>query len=72
MMGLSGMEMGALMFALLLVMLALRIHIGIAMLLTGSIGYTVVAGIDPLLNYFKEPRTRATPFMTFPWCPYFC
>ena len=53
MMGLSGMEMGALMFALLLVMLALRIHIGIAMLLTGSIGYTVVAGIDPLLNYFK-------------------
>ena len=52
-MGLSGMEMGALMFALLLVMLALRIHIGIAMLLTGSIGYTVVAGIDPLLNYFK-------------------
>ncbi len=53
MMGLTGIELGACMFAVLLVMLALRIHIGIAMLLTGSIGYTLVAGIDPLLNYFK-------------------
>jgi C4-dicarboxylate transporter DctM subunit len=34
-------------------LLALRVHIGVAMLLTGSVGYTMVAGLDPLLNYFK-------------------
>jgi tripartite ATP-independent transporter DctM subunit len=37
----------------MLVLLALRVHIGVAMLLTGSVGYTMVAGLDPLLNYFK-------------------
>jgi tripartite ATP-independent transporter DctM subunit len=41
------------MFAFMLVLLALRVHIGVAMLLTGSVGYTMVAGLDPLLNYFK-------------------
>ena len=53
MMGLSGMEMGALMFALLLVMLAFSHPHWYCDALDGSIGYTVVAGIDPLLNYFK-------------------
>ena len=28
-------------------------QIGIAMLLTGSVGYVFVAGIDPLMSYFK-------------------
>ncbi|MGY8893764.1 MAG: TRAP transporter large permease [Burkholderiales bacterium] len=53
MMGLTGIELGGVMFAFMLVLLALRVHIGVAMLLTGSVGYTMVAGLDPLLNYFK-------------------
>ena len=50
----SGIEWGALMFAVLLVLLALRVHIGVAMLLTGTVGYTFVAGWDPLMNFFKN------------------
>ncbi|ESS14574.1 Neu5Ac permease [Betaproteobacteria bacterium MOLA814] len=53
MMGLTGIELGGVMFAFMLVLLALRVHIGVAMLLTGSVGYTMVAGLDPLLNYYK-------------------
>lgn len=49
----TGLEWGAVMLAALLLGLALRIHIGIAMLLAGSIGYIYVAGTAPLLNYFK-------------------
>ena len=49
----TGMEWGSLTFVLLLALLALRVHIGIAMLLAGSIGYTAVAGLGPMLNYFK-------------------
>ncbi|MEY4738027.1 MAG: hypothetical protein RL302_2346 [Pseudomonadota bacterium] len=47
-------EWGALMFGVMLLMLAVRIHIGIAMLMTGSIGYVFVAGFDPLMSYFKS------------------
>lgn len=50
----TGIEWGALMFGVMLVLLAARIHIGIAMLLTGSAGYVFVAGIDPLMAYFKN------------------
>ena len=49
----TGIEWGVLVFVLLLALLALRVHIGIAMLLAGSIGYTAVAGLAPMLNYFK-------------------
>ncbi len=49
----TGIEWGALMFGVLLVLLAVRVHIGIAMLLTGSVGYMFVAGVDPLMSYFK-------------------
>ncbi|MDP3423629.1 MAG: TRAP transporter large permease [Burkholderiaceae bacterium] len=49
----SGIEWGALMFGVLLLLLAVRVHIGIAMLLTGSVGYVMLAGVDPLLSYFK-------------------
>ena len=72
MMGLTGIELGACMFAVLLVMLALRIHIGIAMLLTGSIGYTLVAGIDPLLNTSRGRPTPATRCTTCPLYPCSC
>jgi C4-dicarboxylate transporter DctM subunit len=49
----TGLEWGAVMLAALLIGLALRIHIGVAMLLAGSVGYIYVAGSGPLLNYFK-------------------
>ncbi len=49
----TGIEWGALMFGFMLLLLALRVHIGIAMLFAGSLGYALVAGVDPLLNYFK-------------------
>jgi tripartite ATP-independent transporter DctM subunit len=41
------------MFGVLLLLLALRVHIGIAMLLAGSLGYVMVAGVAPLLSFFK-------------------
>ncbi len=50
----SGIEWGSLMFAVLLLLLALRVHIGVAMLLTGTVGYTFVAGWDPLMSFFKN------------------
>ena len=46
----TGIEWGSLMFGVMLLLLALRVHIGIAMLLTGSVGYMFVAGIDPLMS----------------------
>lgn len=49
----SGIEWGTLMFALLLVLLALRVHIGVAMFAVGSIGYVLVAGWTPYLSYLK-------------------
>jgi C4-dicarboxylate transporter DctM subunit len=49
----SGIEQGALIGGLMLVLLALRVHIGVAMLAAGSVGYIWVAGLDTLLNYFK-------------------
>ena len=50
----TGIEWGALMFLFLLVLLALRVHIGMAMMLAGSLGYGIVGGWEPLLNYFKS------------------
>ncbi len=46
----TGIEWGALMFGVMLLLLAARVHIGMAMLLSGSIGYVFVAGFDPLMN----------------------
>ena len=48
----TGIEWGALMFGVLLLLLAARMHIGMAMLLAGSVGYAMVAGIGPLMSYF--------------------
>ena len=50
----TGIEWGALMFMVLLVLLALRVHIGMAMMLVGSVGYGIVGGWDPLLSSFKS------------------
>jgi len=49
----SGVEFGFLMFGAMLVLLAIRVPIGIAMLLTGVAGYVTLTGWSPLLNYLK-------------------
>ncbi len=50
----SGIEQGLLIGGLMLLLLALRVHIGMAMLLAGSVGYIWLAGFDTLMNYFKS------------------
>ena len=50
----TGIELGSLVFIGLIALLALRVHIGVAMLLAGSVGYVALSGLDPLLNYFKS------------------
>lgn len=49
----SGIEIGALMFAVLLLLIALRISIGVAMLLVGMAGYVILSGWMPLVSYLK-------------------
>ncbi len=59
----TGLEIGGIGFAALLVLLALRIPIGIAMLTVGMTGYTVLAGVPSLLSYLKtEMYWRFTTF----------
>ncbi len=50
----SGIEYGLLAFAFLLVLLALRVHIAVAMLITGITGYVSLVGWTPLLAYLKN------------------
>ncbi len=50
----SGVVMGALAFAVLLVLLAVRLPIGIAMFITGAFGYVSLSGWDPFLNFLKN------------------
>ena len=50
----TGVETGGLVFIGLLALLAARVHIGVAMLLAGSVGYASLSGMAPLLNYFKS------------------
>ncbi|WP_179574551.1 TRAP transporter large permease [Ectopseudomonas oleovorans] len=49
----SSVALGGLFLVFLLVLLAIRIPIAIAMLLTGIAGYVSISGWDPLLNYLK-------------------
>jgi tripartite ATP-independent transporter DctM subunit len=50
----TGIEQGMLIGGLMLLLLVLRTHIGVAMLLAGSIGYVWIAGATPLLSYLKN------------------
>ena len=50
---LSGLEYGVIGFVVLMVLLAFRIPIGVAMLLVGLAGYTEIAGKTALLSYLK-------------------
>lgn len=49
----SGVAIGGMFFGLLLILLAARLPIGIAMLSTGAAGYVTLAGWEPLLNHLK-------------------
>jgi C4-dicarboxylate transporter DctM subunit len=50
----TGTTIGIIMGVLMMGMLALRVQIGVAMFLTGAIGYVWVSGLDPLLAYLKN------------------
>jgi tripartite ATP-independent transporter DctM subunit len=49
----TGLEYGAIGFAALLLLLALRIPIGISMLIVGMVGYASISGVPALLNHLK-------------------
>ena len=49
----SGVELGFLMFGVLIVLLLVRVPIGAAMFLVGVAGYVSLAGWQPLLSYVK-------------------
>ena len=49
----TGLEIGISGFAVLLLLLAFRIPIGVAMLLVGLVGYSMLASIDSLLSFLK-------------------
>ncbi|QDF97908.1 C4-dicarboxylate ABC transporter permease [Azoarcus sp. DD4] len=50
----TGTTIGLTMGVVMMGMLALRVQIGIAMFLTGAVGYVWVSGWDPLLAYLKN------------------
>jgi C4-dicarboxylate transporter DctM subunit len=49
----SSVALGGIFLIFLLILLALRIPIVIAMMLTGIIGYVTISGLDPLLHYLN-------------------
>ncbi len=49
----SALTIGALSLPLLLALISLRLPIGVAMFTVGALGYVVVSGLYPLLNYLK-------------------
>ena len=50
----TGTQLGLLMLGLMLTLMALRVHIAIAMMIAGITGYATLAGWDPLLAHFKN------------------
>ena len=49
----SGVEAGIGLFVLLLILIALRVPVGLSMLIAGMVGYVQLNGWMPLINYFK-------------------
>jgi tripartite ATP-independent transporter DctM subunit len=56
----SGFALAVTGFAAMLALIAVRLPIGLAMLLVGSLGYVQLNGLDPFLNYI-----RTTPYQIF-------
>ena len=50
----TGTTIGIIITGLLLFLLVIRVHIGVAMFLAGAIGYAWVSGIDPLMAHLKH------------------
>ena len=46
--------LGIVFFVITLVIIMLRVPVGLAMLVMGGIGYTMISGIEPLLNTLKS------------------
>jgi tripartite ATP-independent transporter DctM subunit len=49
----SDLAIGGLGFAVLFLLIALRVPIGVSMIAVGMIGYTAIAGVVPLLSFLK-------------------
>jgi tripartite ATP-independent transporter DctM subunit len=49
----SDLAIGGLGFAVLFLLIALRVPIGVAMISVGLVGYTAIAGVTPLLSFLK-------------------
>ena len=49
----TGLEIGATIGGLMLLLMALRVHIAMAMMIAGAIGYVWMADVNTLLNYMK-------------------
>ena len=49
----SDLAIGGLGFAVLFLLIALRVPIGVAMISVGMVGYTAIAGLTPLLSFLK-------------------
>ena len=59
----SGVDLGVLMFAVLVLLLVLRMPIAVAMLVTGMVGYVMLSGWEPLINYLKTgPYYRVSSY----------
>jgi tripartite ATP-independent transporter DctM subunit len=56
----SGFSIAVTGFAVMLALMALRLPIGLAMMLVGGVGYVQLNGLDPFLNYI-----RTTPYQIF-------
>jgi tripartite ATP-independent transporter DctM subunit len=56
----SGPALAGISFAVMLALIALRMPIGVAMFACGSVGYVLIAGTLPFLNYMKS-----TPYYLF-------
>ena len=56
----SGAAIATFGFFAMLVLIALRMPVGLAMLVTGSVGYSYLAGFSTYLNYMKS-----TPYHLF-------
>ena len=56
----SGAAIATFGFFAMLVLIALRMPVGLAMLVTGSVGYSYLAGLSTYLNYMKS-----TPYHLF-------
>lgn len=50
----SGTSIGILIGLLMILFLAMRMHIGIAMFVSGALGYLWISGLDPLLAHLKH------------------